>query len=551
MLETLSIDNIVLISKLNLSFERGLCVLTGETGSGKSILLDALGLALGYRSNSRLLRNGEEKGLVVANFNIKTNQRAKEHLKEMGIEFDDNIIIRRVIYSDGHSKAFVNDIEITQKFLQNLGESLLEIHGQNEQIGLLNPSFHRDILDSYANLIDKRKEVSNIFLNFRNTKEKLQELIEQKAKIEEEQDYLKHIISEIESLNIQDNEEDELNNKRIQMMNKEKVVNILKDVKSYLEGQFDISKNLLSAQHTLNKAITLDDDFSKIIELLEQANENINEVNYSIEKIYDRLGFDGVSLDEIEEKLFAIRGLARKLNVTPNLLNDLCIELKQKLDRLNEQEVNMESLQKESIELKQSFLDKARNLSELRKENAQKLSAELLNELIPLKMEKTTFEVEFKELDENNWNKYGIDSVKFIASTNPGVPMDELSKIASGGELSRFMLALKVVLSKTQSVPTLIFDEIDTGIGGAVADAVGERLKKLGQNLQVLVVTHLAQVASKSNHHLRVRKEQQTNQTNTVVEVLSGDDKVREIARMFSGETITDEAMAVAKKMLE
>ena len=558
MLENLSINNIVLIDKLNVQLSNGLCVLTGETGSGKSILLDALGLAIGYRSNSRLLRNGESSGSVVATFDIKNNEACKNLLKEMDIESDDEIIIRRILYSDGRSKAFINDVQVTQNFLQHVGETLIEIHGQNEQIGLLNSSNHREILDNFGNLIQKRNVVSEIFEKMKTSENKLKDLLEQKDNIEKEQDYLKHIINEIESLNLHANEEQELAEKRILMMNKEKVLNLLNDIKESLDGQYNIEKGISSAQHTISRGIALGENllengknaFEDIIENLEQASINVNEALSKIDEIYDNLGFDNNTLESVEERLFAIRGLARKLNIQPDLILDLKVELDEKLSNLENQEVIIGDLEKEVRELKNNFLLKAKELSELRKETAKKLSKELINELIPLKMEKTVFDVEFKELDENNWNKYGIDGVRFVATTNPGMPMNELSKIASGGELSRFMLALKVVLSKVNSVPTMIFDEIDTGISGAVAEAVGERLKKLGQSLQVLVVTHHAQVASKGNYHLKVRKEQKDGKTNTLVEVLTDKNRINEIARMFSGEIITNDALKVAEKML-
>ena len=558
MLESLSINNIVLIDKLNIHLDNGLCVLTGETGSGKSILLDALGLAIGYRSNSRLLRNGETMGSVIADFNITNNQNCKNLLNELGIDYDNNIIIRRILYNDGRSKAFINDIQVTQSFLQNVGETLVEIHGQNEQIGLLNSSNHREILDQFGNLLDKRNIISNIFEKMKTSKDKLEELLSKKDNIEKEKDYLKHIINEIEALNLQPNEEQELAEKRILMMNKEKVLNVLNEVKDSLEGQYNVDKGISSAQHTLSRGVRLGDNllekdknaFEEIIENLEQASININEASSKIEEIFDSLGFDNNTLESVEERLFAIRGLARKLNIQPDYILDLKMELEEKLSNLENQEVIIDDLEKEVKELKNNFLSNAKELSNSRKEIAKKLAEELMNELKPLKMEKTVFDVEFKELDENNWNKYGIDSVRFLASTNPGTPMNELSKIASGGELSRFMLALKVVLSKVNSVPTMIFDEIDTGISGAVAEAVGDRLKKLGQSLQVLVVTHHAQVASKGNYHLKVQKVQQNDKTNTNVIVLEGKDRINEIARMFSGEIITDDALKVAEKML-
>ena len=382
MLESLSINNIVLIDKLNIHLDNGLCVLTGETGSGKSILLDALGLAIGYRSNSRLLRNGETMGLVIADFNITNNQNCKNLLNELGIDYDNNIIIRRILYNDGRSKAFINDIQVTQSFLQNVGETLVEIHGQNEQIGLLNSSNHREILDQFGNLLDKRNIISNIFEKMKTSKDKLEELLSKKDNIEKEKDYLKHIINEIEALNLQPNEEQELAEKRILMMNKEKVLNVLNEVKDSLEGQYNVDKGILSAQHTLSRGVRLGDNllekdknaFEEIIENLEQASININEVSSKIEEIFDSLGFDNNTLESVEERLFAIRGLARKLNIQPDYILDLKMELEEKLSNLENQEVIIDDLEKEVKELKNNFLSNAKELSNSRKVVAKKLA---------------------------------------------------------------------------------------------------------------------------------------------------------------------------------
>ena len=294
MLESLSINNIVLIDRLNIELSKGLCVLTGETGSGKSILLDALGLVIGYRSNSRLLRNGEEKGSVVATFDIGNNQKCKKLLDELDIEYDDKIIIRRVLFDDGRSKAFINDVQITQSFLQNVGETLVEIHGQNEQIGLLNSSLHRGILDEFGGLTEKQNIVASIFEEMKNAKNKLEDLKKQKDDAEREQDYLRHIINEIESLNIQQGEEQELSDKRILLMNKEKVLNVLNEVQNSLEGQGgnSVEKAISSAQHTLSRGIGLGENliendknaFSEIVDNLELASENIGEALYKIIK---------------------------------------------------------------------------------------------------------------------------------------------------------------------------------------------------------------------------------------------------------------------------
>ena len=558
MLESLTINNIVLIDKLHIDLSSGLCVLTGETGSGKSILLDALGLAIGFRSNSKLLRNGKDLGVVVADFNINNNENCKNLLKEGNIIFDNNIILRRVLYKDGKSKAFINDIQVTQSFLQNIGETLVEIHGQNDQIGLLNPSFHREILDNYGNLIEKQKNVSNIYEKMKDSQNKLNELLQKKDNNKNEQDYLEHIINEIESLNIHKGEEEELANKRTLMMNKEKILNILNEIRNNIEEEYKVEKGISSSQYVLSKNVSLGENlleenknvFEEMIENLDIATENINEVSEKLNSIYYNLGFDNNTLNDVEERLFAIRGLARKLNIQSDSLIEYKEDLKSQLYTLKNQEIIISDLEKETKELKENYLKYAKELSNERKQIAETLSKEIMNELISLKMEKTIFKVKIDELSENEWSKYGIDSIRFTASTNPGTPLNDLNKIASGGELSRFMLALKVVLLKTNTVPTIIFDEIDTGISGEVASAVGERLKKLSKKIQVIVVTHLAQIASKGDYHLKVQKIENNNETNTIVTILNKEERIKEIARIFSGENITNEALKVSENML-
>jgi len=559
MLENLAIKNIVLIDKLHIPMQKGLCVLTGETGSGKSILLDALGLAIGYRSSSRLLRSGEKQGNVIAEFNISNNILCQELLKTQDIDFEDSIILRRIIYNDGKSKAFINDIPITQNFLNKIGETLLEVHGQNEQRGLLNPYFHREILDDYGKLNSQVETVLGLFDKMKEVKNQLDSLLSKKSEIEREQDYLRHILKELEFLNPKAGEEEELNNQRIKLMNKEKILEVLNNVKNEIEGQNDLQRSISSAQATLNRAIGLgenlidgeENSFETIIDNLEKSSIELNEAVEKINNLYNELGFDENSLEEIEERLFAIRGLARKFQVQADYLPDFTEEIRKKLNFVENQEILIGSLQKDLEKAKEDYLNEAKKLSQMRRDTAGVLSQELMKELKPLRMQNTVFDVEFKELGEESWSRYGLEAVKFIASMNIGTPMDDLSKVASGGELSRFMLALKVVLSKVKSVPTIIFDEIDAGIGGAVAHAVGERLKKLGENLQVMVVTHHPQVASKGNYHLRVRKNQNEKTTNTFVDVLEDLERKNEIARMLSGDVISDEALMTAERLME
>lgn len=558
MLQNLIIKNIVLIDEANIEFNNNLCVLTGETGSGKSILLDALSLAIGVRSSARLLRNGEKQGSVVATFNIKDNKRCQKLLNELEIEFEDEIVLRRILNNDGKSKAFINDIPVSQAFLNQVGEELVEIHGQHDQRGLLNPSFHRDILDAYGNLREQRKMVATLYNNMKNTEAQLLELLNQKDNINQEIEYLEHILDEIKKMNIQENEEQELNEKRILLMNKEKVLDILENVKSLVDGQNSVSKAVVTAQGHLSRNINIGENiieegknaFEEIIDGFEKSLIEFNEAMNKINIIYENLDFSELTLNDVEERLFAIRGLCRKLNITADILPNYKDELEQKLSKLKNQNVEIGDLEIKTKELKQEYLKEAEKLRVQRKSAAEELKKELIEELIPLKMSSTRFEVEFTDLNENSWSSAGIDGIRFLVAINVGTNLDDLSKVASGGELSRFMLALKVVLSKIKSVPTLIFDEIDTGVSGAVADAIGERLKKLGQNLQVFVITHLPQVASKGDNHFKIHKEVKGDKTCTVIEKLNNETRKIEIAKMISGEVITNEALMMAEKLL-
>ncbi len=558
MLQNLIIKNIVLIDEANIEFNNNLCVLTGETGSGKSILLDALSLAIGMRSNARLLRNGEKQGSVIATFNIENNKKCHKLLNDLGIDFENEIVLRRILNNDGKSKAFINDVPVTQAFLNQVGEELVEIHGQHDQRGLLNPSFHRDILDAYGNLREQRKIVAVLYHNMKNTENQLLELLNQKDNINQEIEYLEHILDEIEKINIQENEEQELNEKRILLMNKEKVLDILENVKGLVDGQNSVSKVIVTAQGHLSRNTNIGQNiieegknaFEEIIDSFEKSLIEFNEAMDKINIIYENLDFSELTLNDVEERLFAIRGLCRKLNITTDILPDYKEELEQKLNKLKNQNVEIGDLEIKTKELKNEYLKEAEKLRIQRKSVAEKLKKELIEELIPLKMSSTRFEVEFADLNENAWSSAGIDGIRFLVAINLGTNLDDLSKVASGGELSRFMLALKVVLSKIKSVPTLIFDEIDTGVSGAVADAIGERLKKLGQNLQVLVITHLPQVASKGDNHLKIYKEVRNDKTYTVIEKLNSETRKIEIAKMISGEDVTNEALVMAEKLL-
>lgn len=558
MLKNLIIKNIVLIDEANIDFENNLCILTGETGSGKSILLDALSLAIGARSNNRLLRNGEKNGTVVATFDISNNNNCKKLLDEIGIDYENEIILRRIITEDGKSRAFINDIVVSQNFLSKIGEELVEIHGQHDQRGLLNPSFHRDILDNYGNLYNQKQIVADIFDKMKITENKYLDLLNNKENIEKEIDYLEHIINEMEKLNVQEGEEEDLADKRNLLMNKEKVLNVIESAKNSVDGQNSVVKNIVSAQSILSRSVLLGESlledgkncFEEIIDSFEKSIIEFYEGMNKLDMVYENFTNDNYSIDDVEERLFAIRGLARKFNIPANAIPNFLEETKIKLKELKNKNFEIGNLEIDVKNLKDQYIKEAIKLRESRKQVAELLKEEIKNELKPLKMENTKFETEFIDLNENAWSRNGIDGVRFLVAVNKGTKLDDLAKVASGGELSRFMLALKVVLSTVKSVPTLIFDEIDTGVSGVVADAIGERLKKLGKNVQVFVITHLPQVASKGNSHFKISKQVCEDKTFTKIEKLDEQHRINEIAKMISGEVITDEALKMAEKLL-
>ncbi len=548
MLVNLSIRNIVLIEQLDLALEQGLCVLTGETGAGKSILLDALGFALGERGNVRLLRHGAKQGVVSAEFDIQGNDAVANLLEEQGIEHESTLILRRIIMEDGKSKAFLNDMPVSVNLLKQVGEQLVEIHGQHDQRGLMESATHRSIIDAYGQLDGQVVHVENLFHSYKNAQQELEALHALRDRALQEEDYLRHISRELDELAPEEGEEAALTEKRSALMNKEKLLDSLNSAMQELQGAQPVEAALRSAQRILTRNPHLTAD--NAVEALERAADEVSQVVDILERLHHTIGGEGESLEVVEERLFALRDAARKHRVTVEELPGFYEQVKQKLALLGEQEFRMGSLEKMVAETKSAYFKEAQTLSTSRREVAARLEKTVVAELAPLKMENTRFTVSIEPLADSEWSAQGIDKVRFLASTNPGAPLDALTKIASGGELSRFMLAMKVVLAQVKTVPTMIFDEIDTGIGGAVAAAVGRRLEMLGKHVQVLVVTHQPQVAARGSQHLHIKKFQEQDHTVTRVTVLAAQERHEELARMLAGETITDEARAAAVRLL-
>lgn len=557
MLKSLAIQNVVLIDKAQINFCEapvGLCILTGETGSGKSILLDAFGLAIGFRSNPRLIGSHENKASVSAEFDISKNQSCRNILEEHNLLDSENpneLRIRRLIQENSSSKAFVNDQAIGINLLAQIGETLVEIHGQHDQRGLLNSAFHGIILDEFSDNLDLLKKLKKVYEDLKNCDKKISDFAEKKSQAERERDYLAYIIKELEDSDIKEGEEDDLIIKKDHLTGKEKILNFTSELKKNL---LESNSNLLSAQKILLRSQNIitnylsqeQEIFDKLSEEIDRQNHALDQSISTIQALERNLKSGEESLDEIEERLFHIRGLARKFNVKVDELPKIIFDAKEKLFMLENESEAVQNLAQEREELFSQYQKIANQLSDKRKKSALKLAKKVEEELQFLKMENVKFRVDFAKSED--YGPSGYDKIKFCASINKN-NFDDIAKIASGGELSRFMLALKVSLMEIKSAPTMIFDEIDTGIGGSTADAVGKRLKILSQQLQILVVTHQPQIAAKADLHFRINKVQDSNKIKTVIKKLSDIEKNHEIARMISGEEITEEALAAAKKL--
>ncbi|EKE09012.1 MAG: hypothetical protein ACD_16C00224G0008 [uncultured bacterium] len=543
MLESLSIRNIVLIEDLHISFRCGLCLLTGETGAGKSILLDALGLALGERADSRLLRAGASKAQVTATFSLPSTHLIWKELDKQGIDYGGGeLIFRRILEADGKNKCFLNDQIISQNLMRRLGQELVEIHGQFDT--LFQPKSHLNALDEFGKL--NKSPIAEAYKHYLSAKENLQSFQEDLAKSHERQAYLRFAIEDVKKINPKQGEEKELENERALIAHHAKMA----------ETFVVTSQNLTSAISDLSqthKALTRIQDLipqkiSPLLEIAERALIETQELFEEIGRFNEDVEGSPHSLETLENRLYTLRDLARKYQ-TEDLLTSL-ETFKEELSSLNHGEESLKALEQKLQEAHQGYLKKAQQLSKARQDKALELEKAIMDELAPLKLGQASFHVHFDRLKEEHWGPHGYDRVEFYVQTNPGTPEGPLSSIASGGELSRFMLALKVVLVQSWAVPTLIFDEIESGIGGAVAAAMGERLKALSNSLQVLAITHSPQIAAHGTQHLIVFKEIKNGVTTAHMKELTTEDRDEEVARMLAGQEITDEARAAARRLM-
>lgn len=547
MLRHLDIRDMLLIDRLELEFQPGLNVLTGETGAGKSILLDSLGFVLGWRGRADLVRAGAAQGEVVAVFDLATDHPAYHILAEAGFPQSDEVILRRVNTPEGRKTAWVNDRRASGDVLRALSETLVELHGQHDDKGLLDPKNHRIMLDDFAGLVQRRAEVAKLWRARHDAQRALDEAEAALASMKEEEDYLRHAVAELDSLYPKSGEEAELDARRRLMQGAERMREDVARVVAALGSEGAEGAMGDATRWMDGLAGKAEGGLDGALSAIERAMVELTTAQSEVDRFAERLAFNPHELEEAEERLFAIRALARKHDVLPDDLGDFADELRARLEALDGGAGRLDALQSALGAADAAFSKAAQSLSEDRGRAAQSLDQAMGNELAPLKMERARFVTEVSQAPAG---PDGIDQVTFTVATNPGAPAGALNKIASGGELSRFLLALKVCLTREATGLTMIFDEIDRGVGGATADAVGRRLASLAEGQQVLVVTHSPQVAALGAHHWRVAKDVVEGITTSHVTPLDAGARVDEVARMLAGDTITDAAREAARALL-
>jgi DNA repair protein RecN (Recombination protein N) len=548
MLRQLAIRNVVLIDNLELEFESGLGVLTGETGTGKSILLDALGLALGVRADSGLVRQGEDSASVSAEIELPGRHAARRLLEEQGMEPDpgEPLLLRRTIRSDGGSRAFIGAATVPAGILRDLAGLAIEIHGQHDDRGLLNPRGHRALLDAFAGLDTGRIEAA--WARVRQVEDELAAARAAAADAARDRDYLAHAVAEIEALAPEPGEETILADERSAIQAGVKAGEALSGLDELLGGADGALSQLRQAGRRIERGAADHPMLAEALAALDRALIEAHDAEDKIARAAEAVAHDPARLDTVEARLFDIRGLARKHRVEPDALAELGQRMREQLEHIEAGSERIETLDEDLAKARLEYAKMAEELGQMRREAAAKLDLAVAAELSPLKLDSARFRT---SLAQGEPGPYGTDRAEFEVSTNPGAPFGALTRIASGGELSRFILALKVALAEAGTAATMIFDEIDRGVGGAVASAIGERLARLAKVSQVLVVTHSPQVAARASHHYRIEKSHEGGATRTIVRRLSADERREEIARMLSGALVTEEARAQAARLLE
>ncbi len=555
MLAALSIRDIVLIDKLDLEFGQGLSALTGETGAGKSILLDAFSLAIGGRGDTSLVRRGAVQGQVTAVFDLPAGHPVFALLADNGIAAEEALILRRVQGADGRSRAFINDTSVSVQLLRQIGQALVEIHGQHDDRALIDPSGHRDLVDAFGGLSAEAARVAEAYDTWQQAEAERARHDSEIAASRANADYLSHALEELSQLKPERGEEEALAARRQLMMNAEKIAAELAEALDALQGEGTGGARLAAALRRIERQAAIAGPvLTPVAEALERVLAETDTARAKIEEALGLTAFEPNELERAEERLFALRALARKHKLMVDDLPALVERLETQLAAIDTSAARAGELVKAAQAARQAYETLATGLSKARQKAAKRLDQEVAGELAPLKLDKASFITQIETVELGAGGPGGIDRVAFWVRTNPGTEPGPLMKVASGGELARFILALKVVLAARGSAPTLVFDEVDAGVGGATAAAVGERLARLASRVQVLAVTHAPQVAAVANGHLLIAKEAVRGPDGeamaTRVAVLEGEHRREEIARMLAGQTITDEARKAADRLM-
>ena len=552
MLMNLQIRDFAIVDRIDIEFDSGMTVLTGETGAGKSILVDALGLVLGERGSAQLVRAGAKRAEFSAEFSIDKLAAVRGWLNEHALDMDDDCLLRRVINADGRSRAFINGNAVPLSQLKSLGEYLLDIHGQHFHQLLAKPSVQRDLLDHFGGLSEKSAATRAHFGEWKTLADRLQKLLDADADSASRLDLLTFQLRELDSLDIKADEADQLATERQKLQYSSRLADGASNALDRLIDNDSGNANSMIAEATrsLEQLSEYDADLIPLVELLNSASIQVSEASESLRRYGDGLEMDPQRRDWVEERLDTIQSIARKHRVDAGELLPLADELKIEFDNINRAEERGRELEQAVAEARNSYLKHARSLSRERRKSAGKFAALVSKAMAGLGMPGGIFEVSMTTLDEDSARPWGIDDIEFQISANPGQPTQALAKIASGGELSRMSLSIQVIASDGSTIPTMIFDEVDSGVGGGVAEMVGRRLQELGRSRQVLSVTHLPQVASLADQHFRISKVTDGKSTRTRVQLLSHDERVEELARMLGGVDITQKTLEHAAEML-
>ncbi len=550
MLSQLSVKNLAVVETLDLSFESGMSAVTGETGAGKSILLQALNLALGHRSDSTLVRHGKDKAEISAVFEVANQQKIQNHLKEQLLDEDGECVLRRIVTSDGRSKAFVNGASVPLSVLRGVGELLIDMHGQNEHQLLLRPDQQRDLLDTYAQNSVACAALNVIVADYTAVSKQIDELSNNQELKQQQQELLQHQLDELDSAVLVQDELNTIEQDFKMSANSASLIEQTSGVLNQLEQENGANVQLMALSHSLNQVVDTDEKLAPIAELISSAQVQTQESIYELTNYLSGLSFDEETTKNLESRLGELHDLARKHSCQIMELIEVKDKIAGELEVIGGAELSIDGLERQKSTLVEQYNEKAVALSKVRVEKAELLSSLVTDAMQVLGMLGSAFTVDLpKKVEGVHYN--GNESVDFLVKTNMGSDFKALKKVASGGELSRISLAISVVSSDSEYTPTLIFDEVDVGISGAVAEVVGQKLKQLSGHYQIICITHLAQVAAFGHQHLRVHKSQENEGAQTTVMQLSDDERVDEIARILGGAIITDSTRSTAAEMIQ